>query len=777
MTFPAVVNSRDQLVLLMRTLDTLTQLPTTSSSSPMHAYFLDVCLAFSRFDCSLKTDERKLFVKCFEGLLAKLLANIKRMTAQLSLFEELTEVVTNALQAANANFGVGGGRSASGGGRICSSDLPSSSLSESPVSLIGGRSSLAATLTANNDSMSPSLAQSAPSLLFTSSGVDSVLSALADEVLALAINIFRLVPTAAHWESSATREEHPATPPSAVSGGSTLSRPYEHPANGKQNQVANPESKTSTLLQSRQRERSLACLKAYLVQFAAVAASPELPVSMASGPFVDDELEPLQIIRVASSFIAAEIEQCRKEAAMVCFRCVTTVVDLLLPASMSRGGQSASMFYRKWVIDIYRLMVDERLLGLFNLVLLSTHRRDELSSATEDEGNDGAGSNPAVSVGRMMSHSNRPLLSPLLKRGSAGASAFSAADDSTETFEMNDEAQSKCRLAEFVVSDEMTCVGSLFDRPVPHHEDAAVAGAVRIFHPTIVECAFLEQHGCLGTRLFSSVLSGLQLSGPDSLGGSITRTRTASSLEAAAVRARGGSTMGTNAAAVTTSVSPSLAAMNAVAPPMLHHHAYKYPSVHHVVDVRRLYERLLQDADLALSPHDPVRAAIVANAADCFATSCGDLQSALDLVSCYLEEVSLEGITLKVAPSAIAAAPSSTGPPLSTGAGLPSLQNNGFPATPSAFSVTVVSRSHHQQGGATPAGHPSVSTTTTVTTPTSATTPTALAASTTTTLLVPQLPQKIFSWVGKDERSQFYAVVRTLKSQQAALSKQLGLSS
>ncbi len=471
-------------------------------------------------------------------------------------------------------------------------------------------------------------------------------------------------------------------------------------------------------------------------------------------------------IEVAIDYLAGQSHQVRYEAAMVCFRCVTTVIDLLLPASLSRGGQSVTFFFRKWVLDIYRIMVDERLLDVFDKVLLATHQKDEIETEASASHLDSSHSITRVAQLVSSSSSKQELSSPL--RSVSKKCSFVEHDVKPDLLQGRDDDETSSD-REVELCDFLVCVGSLFDSHVDaHHEDPVVAGCMRLFQAAPVDSMFLLSHHCIGTRLLSSLLSGLQLSSvlllpsasADVLNTSLsTFPKKTPSLEAL-TRGRTGSAFGSHPGSSgsggVATISPPL---TAAAAPLLHHHAFKYPSVKHADDVRRLYERLLLDAELSLSPHDPIRAAIVVNAASCFAESCGDPASALDLIVGFLEEVTLEGITLK---------PAAPAPPSgSVSAALPPPgPASSFPATPSAFSVTVVSRSAN--AASTPPFHSSFHSASFSTAATPTTTGAAIPVPT-----VVQLPQKIFSWVGKDERAQFYGVVRVLKAQEAALRSQL----
>lgn len=70
---------------------------------------------------------------------------------------------------------------------------------------------------------------------------------------------------------------------------------------------------------------------------------------------------------VHSGVFAAQAmrEQIQEEITLLCFRVVTVILELLIPAASS-VDQRQVLFFRKWVCDIYRLLLEEELLGRFS---------------------------------------------------------------------------------------------------------------------------------------------------------------------------------------------------------------------------------------------------------------------------------------------------------------------------------------------------------------------------------------------------------------------------
>ncbi|CUG82354.1 Hypothetical protein, putative [Bodo saltans] len=203
---------------------------------------------------------------------------------------------------------------------------------------------------------------------------------------------------------------------------------------------------------------------------------------------------------------------------------------------------------------------------------------------------------------------------------------------------------------------------------------------------------------------------------------------------------------------------------------MPHHHTFRYPSVRSVDDVRALYAALFQDAEVVLSPHDPLRAAITLNYAEFLALVAGKRGDAADTIAGYLDEVDAEPIqpfaTRQVDLIGSPALPSSVA----------STALHPLTPTPSAFSVTNVRRTtagtNHGLGAtAAAAGVPSTitsmppqsSTATIMGKPTSA-----VAAMNNNTPMTP-ICDLIPSWQNKEERTQFVELVGLLKSALATL--------
>lgn len=965
--FPAISNPRDQFFLLMRALDTLSS--NSSSSLACYAYFTDVCLAFARFDCCLKSEERRLFLQCFDRLSSKLLSSVRKVTGDIKSLQELRLfVIATAEYAESPTTGLTGNANNLA---PCSQSYVSTPTAESsgisPVSCFPRRPTLAPNAASNPvlsasssplgstyygaagsaDKPNPAVMGGTPSntsailmgvsymrggnspSMGNNAHTPSPPSALSEAALALAFKIFNIsvnpnkigfsaaapaaaaVPPSKHAAPAFARVESElrefecqnaasfrggsSTPPLAEPQNSALSFlsntgsasnmfAATAPTSGGQAMPPTGASATSMLLEpvaqlAATTGRTLADTSAVVHQqapesnraktarFAAwikdamnanntgcstasqseslgssvnpnsLCDLPSSGPSSSAGDFTT-RLDPdhlLLTIDTAVLFLEFQKAQVQREAAMLCFRFATTVVDLLLPTSHARGGESLVMFYRKWICDIYRTLVEEDLLGMYQAILSSTQQPGSSSSAvaTPDRSPQlGMTSRPQQtnSISPVLISSTPPFME--LKKSSPALLHSATLPVANMPLlvpgRMGEDADGLNSSAAADESESYYCVGSLFERSVPVHQDPLVNAGIRVFRPWYTDRTFPTRNRVLGTRLLFSLVNGARFGGATSSGGhgnSITTPRgeKSSNLIASPERNSNGkdrskSHFGTDGDAPTyptaikaiplqfgtpDSARPRAASLPVVLPDqsgahddnttnsnntnnllassfasqmnygasMLHHHAYKYPAVKSINDVRALYEKLVADCELSLTVHDPIRAAIINNAADCIAGPCGDPAAAMDLISQYLEDISLEAITLKPASGSIAsnssaaagggggggtATPSIHLKPMhggdSTPPPQPSASSAPHPQHTSAFSVTVVGRALHSAFGGSSHTSP-------MTPPTPPSTQHHAGA---TAALI--LPQKLYSWNSKEERSQFFGVIKLLKA-------------
>jgi hypothetical protein len=181
---------------------------------------------------------------------------------------------------------------------------------------------------------------------------------------------------------------------------------------------------------------------------------------------------------------------------------------------------------------------------------------------------------------------------------------------------------------------------------------------------------------------------------------------------------------------------------------MLHHHQYKYQTVTTKDQVERIFLDLLDEAAMCLSPHDPLRAAVVNNASDMYIRSLKNAPRAREVIERYLEEVDMEPIqavsTIELVVTSAGAAPAAPllNPPLSP--------RNAF------ATVTTVRRGQQATSAARAPD---------VVRPGGAVTPTAAERSGSKITL----PAVIPSWNSGEEKTQFLAVIATLRGVLAQL--------
>ncbi|CCW69153.1 unnamed protein product [Phytomonas sp. Hart1] len=109
-------------------------------------------------------------------------------------------------------------------------------------------------------------------------------------------------------------------------------------------------------------------------------------------------------------------------------------------------------------------------------------------------------------------------------------------------------------------------------------------------------------------------------------------------------------------------------------PGLVHHHRFRYPVIWDYNDVVTLYMNTLHDAEVMLSPHDPIRAALVQNTVGYMCLDNKNLRQALEILEYYLNDVSEErvqgpitkSVTLGRADGAVAVSTAQKGTPVST---------------------------------------------------------------------------------------------------------------
>ncbi|CAG9572469.1 conserved hypothetical protein [Leishmania major strain Friedlin] len=204
-------------------------------------------------------------------------------------------------------------------------------------------------------------------------------------------------------------------------------------------------------------------------------------------------------------------------------------------------------------------------------------------------------------------------------------------------------------------------------------------------------------------------------------------------------------------------------------PTLVHHHRFRYPSVHGYADVAKLYLSTLDDAELVLSSHDPVYASLVLSTADLHLHDLRDTAMAASLVSAYLVDVGEEHIQGPVWEELPAVVISDEGDgvaasPLNVAGDGAASSSTVRPAPGRGFSVTRA-RQGNTQGPTSTTAAPSAAGVAAVT---------AAAASSQSAPLPPQqqqpyVPMVIPSWNNEQEKEEFLATLQLLRQMQAFL--------
>nr|CAJ2470902.1 unnamed protein product [Leishmania braziliensis] len=198
-------------------------------------------------------------------------------------------------------------------------------------------------------------------------------------------------------------------------------------------------------------------------------------------------------------------------------------------------------------------------------------------------------------------------------------------------------------------------------------------------------------------------------------------------------------------------------------PTLMHHHRFRYPSVHGYDDVAGLYLSTLNDAELFLSPHDPVYASLVLSAADLHLHDLHDTATAASLVNAYLVDVGEEHIQGPVwgeLPAAVTRTEGGGGAASSLNAAgdRPGSSSSARSAPGRGFSVThALQGKTHKPTSPTraPSVAPAVSSQSTPAPPPQQ---------------LPYVPMVIPSWNNEQEKEEFLATLLLLRQMQAFLS-------
>ncbi|KAG5507621.1 hypothetical protein JKF63_06570 [Porcisia hertigi] len=217
------------------------------------------------------------------------------------------------------------------------------------------------------------------------------------------------------------------------------------------------------------------------------------------------------------------------------------------------------------------------------------------------------------------------------------------------------------------------------------------------------------------------------------------------------------------------SQNPSRPSQSLEGPTLVHHHRFHYPSVHGYADVAKLYLSTLEDAEILLSPHDPVYASLVLSAADLHLHDLRDTATAVALVNAYLVDVSKEHIQGPVWEELLAVATGDGGsggasPSLKPAADVVGSPSSACSAPAKGFSVTRARQGNTQ--GPTSTTESSTAARVATGLPAAASVQSAPAPS---QQQRPYVPMVIASWNNEQEKEEFLATLQLLRQMQANL--------
>ena len=211
-------------------------------------------------------------------------------------------------------------------------------------------------------------------------------------------------------------------------------------------------------------------------------------------------------------------------------------------------------------------------------------------------------------------------------------------------------------------------------------------------------------------------------------------------------------------------------------PMLVHHHRFRYPSVSGFADVAQLYLNTLEDAELLLSPHDPIYASLVLSTADLHLHDLHDRETAATLVNSYLADVSEEHIQAPiwdVLPTNLMPMMDSSSSSVGGQAGTTPTESSSAANLTAGrgFSVTRVRQGNAGvRAGLSFAGTPTSAAATAAAASTSA----ALSASPPAHPPAPQqpyVPMAIASWNDEREKNEFLGTLRVLRQIQVFLTQ------
>ncbi|EKF31253.1 hypothetical protein MOQ_004920 [Trypanosoma cruzi marinkellei] len=521
-------------------------------------------------------------------------------------------------------------------------------------------------------------------------------------------------------------------------------------------------------------------------------------------------------------------EQIREEVTLLIFRVISTTFDFLLPA-VQFVDLRVSILYRKWLCDMYRLLWEEDLLDRFSAIVaasLASSPNDNAcgvcSSSSQPQPTTprrgGGGSKRHLGKGDSTGGSTTPAMGETASKNTSNHPSHgkgSGIVTSNETLNKKREDKSRwiapgnaySRAARGLTESgsELMSLSSI----LPVHPskfrsinktpaDVSLYGFGLFDDPTVLMAeSLLEEkvediptpHGFVMTRLMAALLrdgisdklchlhlaperslrdGGLAVAAlPDSQPSTVRKTATPSARSVRQPTRKKNtssphrSPMGVRSAHSTPEIKSSVPQQRP---------SSRYPVVTNVKDVKALYYSVLCDTEVALSPLDPVRAAVVQNTVDFLVSGMRLPREAYELLDAYLDDVGIEPIQ---PPATRRVALDGTSEASRSGA---AGGDNPLTVSDSPFSVTTVRRArqmpsdnHSGTGGKTHTSHashtPQVKRGGLVDKETSA-----------AALRLPLIPKVIPSWNTQEETEQFLVILALLRREYIVLRGELGLA-
>ncbi|KAG8347263.1 hypothetical protein ERJ75_000937100 [Trypanosoma vivax] len=396
-------------------------------------------------------------------------------------------------------------------------------------------------------------------------------------------------------------------------------------------------------------------------------------------------------------FIAQSMqEQMREEATLLVFRVMTTVVDLLIPAvyPVDRRGL---LFYYKWVSDMYRMLWEEDLLYRFSMIMgtPSLQGASESASVTRSPFSMSQISlqlprkKRANAKGTLVPSVVKTVFSAVPVEVVGGAQAdrgLSAQKGESRAFIVPGTVYSRLVRLKPQVSacdsdGQMSNFGDLLAAWSGGENlssvDTGRGGYERIEHSAVLlaeslfedmSAAAAPPRSCIVTRLVAGLLRGamapFHVCTPlerTTLGGTAASATSAlSELQQHTAFRKATPSSRSQRSTTRKKTSQSQHVQGVVAPKTAHQsqssadakpaasqaiHCFSlYPNVISAEDIKALYMKTLLEAEVALSPLDPIRAAIVQNTVDCLVSVMQNPMEAYELLDAYLHDVSTEQI-------------------------------------------------------------------------------------------------------------------------------------